>query len=58
MAAMIVRFQTMETTAGIVKRSSEYSTPLITPASERKRIVGTRMRSSSAASEAARPASS
>ncbi len=52
MAAMIVRFQTMETTAGMVKRSKEYRTPLMAPASERKRIVGTRMRRRSAARSA------
>src|SRR5665647_2101003 len=51
-ATMIVRFQTIETTAGIVNRSSEYRTPLRAPASERKRMVGTRMRRSCAASPA------
>ena len=49
---MIVRFHTIDTTAGIVKRSSEYRTPLMAPASERNRIVGSRMRSNWAASSA------
>ena len=43
MKAMITRFQTIETTAGIVKRSSEYSTPVITPASASTSTVGTRI---------------
>jgi hypothetical protein len=43
MKAMITRFQTMLTTAGIVKRSCAYSTPVRTPASASTRMVGTRI---------------
>jgi len=49
---MIVRFQKIDTAAGMVKRSSEYSTPLITPATEKKSTLGSRMRRSRAASTA------
>ena len=43
MKAMMTRFHTMLTTAGIVKRSCAYSTPVSTPASASTSTVGTRI---------------
>ena len=44
MKAMITRFQTIDTTAGMVKCSYEYSTPITTPEIAKSSTVGSRMR--------------
>jgi len=49
MKAMMTRFQTIDTTAGMVKRSNEYSTPITTPETLNSSTVGSRMRSISTA---------